>query len=120
MGGEKTFNLRSQLVVVARRRRHEPGAFRSGLFERLVENLLGALPSCVAHDSLSVVGEAPPPSAWNNHARANAHSRFTVRSEIPSACAVSSTDNPAKKRSRTTSATEGSCCSKRRIASSRA
>lgn len=48
-----------------------------------------------------------------NHARANAQSRFTVRSETPRASAVLARSSPVKKRRRTTAAACGSTFSNR-------
>lgn len=56
---------------------------------------------------------------WNNHARATAHSRFTVRGESPRVAAVSSTDSPAKNRRCTIWAMRGSCRSSASSASLR-
>ena len=59
-----------------------------------------------------------PDSSPCNQALASLHSRFTVRGEMRSASAVSSTDSPPKKRISTIRACRGSSSSKLRRASS--
>ena len=81
---------REQRRIAAGGTPHEAVAFGRRQAQRLVDHVVGLRPAPqVAH-------EGPPPSSARSQARALNHSRCAVRSDTPSAAAVSSSDSPAK------------------------
>ena len=116
-GREQRLNPLTQLGVVPARAVQVCGPLLLRQLAGGVEDLTQSRKRIVCHWARPA-GQ-PRSIASFNHARPNAHLRFTVGVDTPSAAAVSSTVSPAKKRSRTTLAAWGSALSKREIASSR-
>src|SRR5262249_19023992 len=72
----------------------EGTALRGGQFHSLVEQGPHLFAPRWGHVPSSASGDSPPPICRASQARARRQSRYTVRSDAPTTCAISSTVNP--------------------------